>query len=82
MGDGLLWAAACGDTFVSPSTKQVLAAMRHVPSSKGHILLITNCTDNRLHFGLAAEPARSSRLSASVAINAATNVSIGRNKQV
>lgn len=81
VGDGLLSAAACGDVFASPSTKQVLAAMRHTPSSKGHILLITNYTGDRLHFGLAAERARSSGLSPNVAVIAATDdVSIGRSK--
>ena len=81
VGEGLLSAVACGDIFASPSTKQVLAAMELAPSDKGTILLITNYTGDRLHFGLAAERARASGLSKNVAVLAATDdVSIGRSR--
>ncbi|EGX88210.1 dihydroxyacetone kinase [Cordyceps militaris CM01] len=85
VGDGLLSAAACGDIFASPSASQVLAAMDAVPSDQGTILLITNYTGDRLHFGLAAEKAKAKAASSGqqgnrkVAIVAATDdVSIGR----
>ncbi|KAL4876775.1 Dak kinase [Aspergillus karnatakaensis] len=55
VGDGMLSAAVAGDIFASPSTKQVLAAARAVPSDEGTILCITNYTGDRLHFGLARE---------------------------
>lgn len=87
VGDGLLSAAACGDIFASPSASQVLAAMEVAPSEQGTILLITNYTGDRLHFGLAAEKARARAASSSqssnarIAIVAATDdVSIGRSQ--
>ena len=55
VGDGMLAAAACGEVFASPSTKQVMAAIRHAPSDAGIILCITNYTGDNLHFGLARE---------------------------
>ncbi|CAG8959801.1 hypothetical protein HYFRA_00001709 [Hymenoscyphus fraxineus] len=58
VGSGLLSAAACGDIFASPSMKQILAAIAATRSAKGTILLITNYTGDKLHFGLAAERAR------------------------
>jgi len=57
VGDGMLSAVACGDIFASPSMKQILAAVAAVPSDQGTILLITNYTGDKLHFGLAAERA-------------------------
>ncbi|KAJ4156062.1 hypothetical protein LMH87_001276 [Akanthomyces muscarius] len=87
VGDGLLSAAACGDIFASPSASQVLAAMETAPSAKGILLLITNYTGDRLHFGLAAEKARAKAAlsnaagSGRIAIVAATDdVSIGRSQ--
>ncbi|KAJ5103383.1 hypothetical protein N7532_003912 [Penicillium argentinense] len=81
VGDGLLSAAACGDIFASPSAKQILAAIRMAPSKKGIILLITNYTGDRLHFGLAAERAKAEGLVEKISILHATDdVSIGRSK--
>lgn len=81
VGNGLLSAAACGDIFASPSTKQVMAAIRYAPSSEGTILLITNYTGDRLHFGLAAEKAKAAGFGDNIAVLAATDdVSIGRSK--
>ncbi|KAK3683166.1 hypothetical protein LTR37_020505 [Vermiconidia calcicola] len=57
VGDGMLAAAVCGEVFASPSTKQVMAAIRQVPSDAGIILCITNYTGDNLHFGLAREKA-------------------------
>lgn len=57
MGDGMLAAAVSGEVFASPSTKQVMAAIDHVPSDAGIILCITNYTGDNLHFGLAKEKA-------------------------
>ncbi|PSR83203.1 Dak1 domain-domain-containing protein [Coniella lustricola] len=81
VGNGALAGAACGDIFASPSTKQVLAAMKAAPSEQGHILMITNYTGDKLHFGLAAERAKAQGLSKQVAmIHLADDVSIGRSK--
>ncbi|KAF5026968.1 hypothetical protein F66182_998 [Fusarium sp. NRRL 66182] len=80
VGQGLLSAAACGDIFASPSTKQILAAVRAVPSTKGTIMLITNYTGDRLHFGLAAEKAKALGLGDFAVLPATDDVSIGRSK--
>ncbi|KAG9237917.1 Dak1 domain-containing protein [Amylocarpus encephaloides] len=81
VGDGLLSAVACGDIFASPSMKQVLAAIAAVPSNKGTILLITNYTGDKLHFGLAAERALAGGFCEKVVVLPATDdVSIGRSK--
>lgn len=57
VGDGLLSAAVCGEVFASPATKQIMAAIKNVPSKSGIILCITNYTGDNLHFGLAKEKA-------------------------
>lgn len=57
VGDGMLAAAVNGEVFASPSTKQIMAAISHVPSDAGIILCITNYTGDNLHFGLAREKA-------------------------
>ncbi|KAI1331689.1 dihydroxyacetone kinase [Xylariaceae sp. FL0255] len=57
VGENMLAAAVAGDIFASPSTKQIVAGMDHVPSDKGTILVVTNYTGDCLHFGLAAEKA-------------------------
>ena len=57
VGDGMLSAAVCGEVFASPTTKQIMAAIRQVPSDAGIILCITNYTGDNLHFGLAREKA-------------------------
>jgi dihydroxyacetone kinase len=81
VGDGLLSAVACGDIFASPSMKQVLSAVAIAPSQKGTILMITNYTGDKLHFGLAAERALASGLTPQVVVLPATDdVSIGRSK--
>lgn len=56
VGHNLLAAAASGDIFASPSTKQVLSAIESVPSKKGHILIVGNYTGMTIH---ARRPLRS-----------------------
>jgi triose/dihydroxyacetone kinase / FAD-AMP lyase (cyclizing) len=77
VGENLLAAAAQGDIFASPSTKQILAAVDAVPSDKGTILVITNYTGDCLHFGLAAEKASSSGRDVRMLI-CGDDVSVGR----
>ncbi|KAK8001293.1 hypothetical protein PG991_013515 [Apiospora marii] len=81
VGAGALAAAACGDIFASPSTKQILAAIRATPSDEGHILMITNYTGDKLHFGLAAERAKADGTCKNIAVVPLTDdVSLGRSK--
>ena len=44
VGSNMLAAAASGDIFAAPSTKQVLSAIDAVPSKKGTILMVGNYT--------------------------------------
>ena len=61
--------------------KQILAAIAAVPSDKGTILLITNYTGDKLHFGLAAERALAGGLAGKCVVLPATDdVSIGRTR--
>ncbi|KAG0650063.1 Dihydroxyacetone kinase [Hyphodiscus hymeniophilus] len=81
VGSGLLSAVACGDIFASPSMKQVLSAIATVPSENGTILLITNYTGDKLHFGLAAERALAAGLAKKCVVLPATDdVSIPRSR--
>jgi dihydroxyacetone kinase len=81
VGSGLLSAVASGDIFASPSMKQVLSAIAVVPSEQGTILLITNYTGDKLHFGLAAERALAAGLvKKCVVLPATDDVSIPRSR--
>ncbi|KAI1340187.1 dihydroxyacetone kinase [Xylariaceae sp. FL0016] len=57
VGQNMLAASVAGDIFASPSTKQIVAGIEAVPSTKGTILVVTNYTGDCLHFGLANEKA-------------------------
>ncbi|KAJ9658551.1 hypothetical protein H2201_007758 [Coniosporium apollinis] len=57
VGDGMLAAGVSGEVFASPATKQIMVAVKKVPSDVGIILCITNYTGDNLHFGLAKEKA-------------------------
>jgi dihydroxyacetone kinase len=46
VGRGLLAASVSGDTFASPSARQVYGAVKAVPSA-GTLLIITNCASFR-----------------------------------
>lgn len=78
VGTNMLAAAACGDIFASPSTKQILSAVHRVPSDVGTILVITNYTGDCLHFGLAAEKANASGQHKCRMIVCGDDVSVGR----
>ncbi|KAK9243265.1 Dak1 domain-containing protein [Lipomyces tetrasporus] len=83
VGDNLLAAAVNGPIFGSPSAKQVLAGIDSVPSDKGVILVITNYTGDKLHFGLACAKANAKFASKNVpfAVLAATDdVALGRKR--
>lgn len=53
VGNGLVTAAVSGDVFASPSARQVYGAIQAVPSTKGTILIITNCSISTFSFSLA-----------------------------
>ena len=59
VGEGMLTAAVCGDVFASPTSAAVLAAVRACASPGGVLLIVKNYTGDRLHFGKAAEKAKS-----------------------
>ncbi|CAH02144.1 dihydroxyacetone kinase [Kluyveromyces lactis] len=80
VGKGCLSAAVCGDIFASPSTKQILNAIKIVSkNSNGVLLIVKNYTGDVLHFGLAAERARALGINCSVAV-IGDDVAVGRNK--
>lgn len=62
VGENFLTAAVCGDVFASPSTKQILNAVKLAnkdENCKGVLLIAKNYTGDVLHFGLTSERARS-----------------------
>ena len=58
IGRGMLSGAIAGEVFASPSVDAVLAAILHVSSDAGCLLIVKNYTGDRLNFGLAAERAK------------------------
>ncbi|KAF1323080.1 Dihydroxyacetone kinase, partial [Globisporangium splendens] len=58
IGDGMLTGVICGGVFASPSTKQVLAAIRLAAGPKGCLVIVKNYTGDRINFGLAVEQAK------------------------
>jgi len=80
IGKGMLSGAVCGDIFASPSTKQILNAIRLVNSqSSGVLLLVKNYTGDVLHFGLSAERARALGINCHVVV-IGDDVAVGRAK--
>lgn len=57
VGSGMLDAAVPGQVFASPTTRQVLAAIKHVDQGEGTLLLVKQYTGDVLNFRLAAERA-------------------------
>lgn len=68
VGEGLLTAAVCGDTFASPSVDAVLAGILAVSGKAGCLLIVKNYTGDRLNFGLAAERARAFGIKVSMVV--------------
>ena len=80
IGKGCLSAAVCGDIFASPSSKQILNAVKVISkSSSGILLIVKNYTGDVLHFGLAAERARAHGINCSVVV-VGDDVAVGRKK--
>ncbi|KAH8826715.1 hypothetical protein DL96DRAFT_1801441 [Flagelloscypha sp. PMI_526] len=80
VGAGFLSASVSGDTFVSPSARQVYGGMKAVPSDKGTILIITNYTRDNLHFGLACQQACADGNPNVAILPICDDVSVGRTK--
>ncbi|AGO12484.1 AaceriAER139Cp [[Ashbya] aceris (nom. inval.)] len=80
VGEGMLAAAVAGDIFASPSTAQILSAIRiAAKQAAGVLLIVKNYTGDVLHFGLAAERARSMGIDCRVVI-VGDDVAVGRTK--
>ncbi|TMW66707.1 hypothetical protein Poli38472_014019 [Pythium oligandrum] len=58
IGEGMLTGVICGNVFASPTTQQVLAAIRLVAGPKGCLIIVKNYTGDRINFGLAVEQAK------------------------
>lgn len=87
VGKNFLDAAVAGAIFASPSTKQILSAIvtindlvkeRNLPE-KEFLVIVKNYTGDVLHFGLAAERAKSLGFKVELAI-VEDDVSVGKSK--
>lgn len=80
VGTGCLTAAVSGEIFASPSTKQILSAVKVLGGdSKGVLLIVKNYTGDVLHFGLAGERARALGYDTEVVV-IGDDVAVGRSK--
>ncbi|CAB4383004.1 unnamed protein product [Rhizophagus irregularis] len=77
VGPNLLSAAVSGNIFASPSTSQILAAIRRVQSPHGTLLIVKNYTGDCLNFGLAAEKAKAEGIKVEIVI-VGDDVGVGR----
>lgn len=60
VGENLLDAAVSGSIFASPSTKQIMSAVKTKSNKeKGTLIIVKNYTGDILHFGLVVERAKS-----------------------
>ncbi|WGI36988.1 dihydroxyacetone kinase subunit DhaK [Mesomycoplasma lagogenitalium] len=55
VGQGMLSAAVAGEVFTSPTPDQVEAAINHLNSNAGTLLIIKNYTGDKLNFEIAAQ---------------------------
>ncbi|KAK6455612.1 dihydroxyacetone kinase [Scheffersomyces xylosifermentans] len=84
VGENLLDAAVSGSIFASPSTKQIMAAVKtKSDKKKGTVIIVKNYTGDILHFGLVAEKAKAEGYNVELVI-VADDVAVGReqNKMV
>ena len=84
VGENLLDAAVSGHIFASPSTKQIMAAIKTKgDKERGTIIVVKNYTGDVLHFGLAAERAKSDNYNVELVV-VSDDVAVGRkqNKMV
>lgn len=84
VGDNLLDAAVSGSIFASPSTKQIMAAVKAKSNKeKGTLVIVKNYTGDVLHFGLVVERAKSEGYKIDI-LPVSDDVAVGReqNKMV
>ncbi|KAI5954661.1 DAK2 [Candida jiufengensis] len=84
VGENLLDAAVSGSIFASPSTKQIMAAIRTKSNKeKGTLIIVKNYTGDVLHFGLTAERAKNEGYKIEI-VFVSDDVAVGReqNKMV
>ncbi|AMD22081.1 HGL259Cp [Eremothecium sinecaudum] len=80
IGTGMLAAVVVGEIFASPSTKQILSAIKVLhANTSGLLLIVKNYTGDVLHFGLAAERARDLGIDCQMVV-VGDDVSVGRSK--
>lgn len=79
VGDGSLAASVCGHVFASPSSSQVLAAIKRVQSPRGTLVIIMNYTGDCLNFGLAVERAKACGIIVDL-IAVGDDISVGKTK--
>lgn len=78
VGDNLLDAAVSGAIFASPSTRQIMAAVRATADPKtGAVIVVKNYTGDILHFGLVAERAKRDGYNVELVI-VSDDVAVGR----
>lgn len=78
VGDNLLDAAVSGAIFASPSTKQIMAAVKATADKeKGAVIVVKNYTGDILHFGLVAERAKRDGYNVELVI-VSDDVAVGR----
>lgn len=78
VGENLLDAAVSGAIFASPSTKQIMAAVKATADKdKGAVIVVKNYTGDILHFGLVAERAKAEGYNVELVI-VADDVAVGR----
>lgn len=78
VGSNLLDAAVSGAIFASPSTRQIMAAVRaSADKQKGAVIVVKNYTGDVLHFGLVAERAKRDGFRVELVL-AADDVAVGR----
>ncbi|CUM65654.1 uncharacterized protein PRCAT00003302001 [Priceomyces carsonii] len=78
VGDNLLDAAVSGSIFASPSTKQIMAAVKtKSDKEKGTLIIVKNYTGDILHFGLVVERAKTEGYNVEM-LPVADDVAVGR----
>lgn len=78
VGENLLDAAVSGAIFASPSTKQIMAAVKTKSNKeKGTLIIVKNYTGDVLHFGLVVERAKSEGYNIDI-LPVSDDVAVGR----
>ncbi|CAI5736223.1 unnamed protein product [Peronospora destructor] len=68
IGEGMLTGVVCGDVFASPSTQQVLRAIRLATGPHGCLVVVKNYTGDRINFDVAVVNANAGRRGLSGAV--------------